>query len=114
MAIIQKMATTAGAPVTATQLIAGGVHRTTVVNVADDSTTVSSTPALLYGVFVNTALSAHACLIANASTTQITLAASLAAGTNYWWDRGVPFDTSLIVDPDNSGTGSITLVWAPQ
>jgi hypothetical protein len=114
MAEIHRAAMTSGAQVNTVQLVAGGKHRCTVVNVADDSTTVSSAPALLYGVFVNTALSAHACLIANASTTQITLAASLAAGTNYWWDRGVPFDTSLIVDPDNSGAGSITLVWAPQ
>lgn len=113
MAIRYVDAFSAGAPISAQQLVPSGVIRTSVVDVADNSTTVSSAPAILYGIFVNTALSAHTCPITNASTAVLTLAASLAAGTNYWFGQGVPFTTSLIVDPNDSGTGSITLVWAP-
>jgi len=76
-----------GAPVNVGELVAGAAHRATVVNVATDSTEVSAAPALLFGIFVNTALSAHACLIVDGSTTILTLAASLAAGTNYWFDK---------------------------
>jgi hypothetical protein len=114
MAIVQKPAMSAGALVNTSELIPSGIMRYTVVNVADDSTTVSATPAILYSVHVNTALSAHACPIADNTTTVFSLAASSAVGTNISWPKGIPFNTSLIVDPDNSGTGSITLVWAPQ
>jgi hypothetical protein len=80
--------------------------------IATDSTTVSSAPAMLYGIFVNTALSAHTCPITDNSTTVLTLAASAAAGTNLWFLDGIPFLTSLIVNPNDAGTGSITVVWA--
>ena len=114
MAEIHRAAISGGAQVNAIELIAGGKHRATVVNVADDSTTVSAAPALLYGIFVNTALSAQALPIKDNTTTILSLAASAAVGTNYWFEKGIPFDASLIVDPDNSGSGSVTLVWAPQ
>lgn len=114
MAVVQKPALSGGAVVNTSELIPSGIIRYTVVNVADDSTTVSSAPAILYSVHVNTALSAHACPIADSSTTVLSLAASAAVGTNLSWPNGIPFATSLVVDPDNSGTGSITLVWAPQ
>lgn len=84
----------------------------TVVNVATDSTTVSSTPAMLYSVHVNTALSAHALPIMDGSATVFSFAASAAVGTNLV-TAGIPCLTSLIVDPDNAGTGSVTVVWAP-
>ena len=113
MAQKQMPAMNNGEPVNTIELIPSGVHRYTVVSVADDSTTVSSSPAMLYSVHVNTALSAHACPIADNSTTVFSLAASSAVGTNLSWPKGIPFLTSLVVDPDNAATGSITLVWAP-
>jgi len=113
MAQVQEPVISGGALANAVRLVASGIRRYTVVNVADDSTTVSAAPALLYGIHVNTVLSAAACPIVDGSTTVLSLAASAAVGTNLWFPDGIPFATSLIVDPDNSATGSVTLVWAP-
>ena len=92
-----------------------GVHtecNATVVDVATDSTTVSSAPALLFGIYVNTVLSAHACPIQDNATDKITLIASLAAGTNLSFP-GARFETSLIVNPNDAATGNITVFWRP-
>lgn len=113
MAHIQSSAVSGGAIVNVVELIPAGVHRYTVVDVADNSTTVSSAPAMLYSVHVNTALSAHALPIQDNTTAVFSLAASSAVGTNLSWPKGIPFLTSLVVDPNDAATGSITLVWAP-
>ena len=81
-----------------------------VVDVADNSTTVSTKPALLVGVYVNTVLSAHACPILDGAVSVITLKASLAAGTMLDFPP-TRFETSLVVDPDDSATGNITLFY---
>lgn len=83
-----------------------------VVNVADDSTTVIAYPAVLVGIHVNTALSAHALPIKDGATTVFTLPASQGIG-NYALPGPVRFGTSIVVDPDNSGTGNITVVYRP-
>lgn len=83
-----------------------------VVDVSNDSTTVYNGPALLYGVYVNTALSAHVLPIVDGSTTVVSLAASAAAGTNVTFP-GIRFETSLIVDPNDSATGSVTVAYLP-
>jgi hypothetical protein len=81
-----------------------------VVDVSDNSTTVYTGQALLYGVYVNTVLSAHALPIKDGTTTVVTLPASMTVG-EYIVLPGVRFDTSLIVDPDDSATGSVTVVF---
>lgn len=83
-----------------------------VVNVADNSTTVYDGPAILHGVYVNTALSAHALPIKDGSTTVVTLPASAGAGTLYH-PFDIQFATSLIVDPDDSATGNVTVAYRP-
>lgn len=82
----------------------------TAVDTSVDSTTVSATPALLRGVYVNTVLSAHTVIIKDDTTAKFTLPASLPAGT-YIPFADAAFRTSLVVDPDNSSTGNITLIW---
>ncbi len=84
-----------------------------VVDLANDITTVATTPVIVRGYVVNTVLSAHACNINNGSTTLFIIPASTAAGTvvEFASNDGVIFDTNLIVDPDNSGTGSITILY---
>lgn len=114
MAIRHNMVFVNGAAVNAPEIVPGGVRRATVVDVADNSTTVSAAPAILYGIFVNTVLSAHTCPITDDVVTILTLVASAAAGTNLWFENGIPFNTSLIVNPNDAATGSLTLVWAPQ
>lgn len=83
-----------------------------VVNVADDTTTVYNGPAILMGVYVNTALSAHPLPIKDSTTTVVTIPASATAGSIYTLP-GIRFETSLIVDPDNAATGSITVAYRP-
>lgn len=83
----------------------------TVVDLSVDSTTVSSAPAILVGVYVNTALSAHACSLESNGAALITLVASLAAGQNLQFWEGVIFPSTLVVNPDNAATGSITVFW---
>ncbi len=83
-----------------------------VVDVSDNSTTVRTGRCRLWGVYVNTVLSGQACPIKDDSTSVITLVASLAAGSNLNFP-GIEFDTSLVVDPDDAATGSITIVYEP-
>lgn len=88
----------------------------TVVDVATDETDVSSTvPALLFGVYVNTVLSAQVLPLKDGTggTTIVTIPASAAAGSMYHFP-GLKFNVALIVDPDNAATGNITVAWRPQ
>jgi hypothetical protein len=82
--------------------------------VATDSTTVYTGRCYLWGVYVNTVLSAHVLPIQNNATAVVTLPASLAAGTNIRFGAGILFDTSLVVDPDNAATGNITLIYSVE
>ena len=82
-----------------------------VVDTSTDSTTVSAVPTIVFGVYVNTVLSAHTVIIQDDSTAVITLPASLAAGTNLHWPNGIRCNTSLVVNPDNSSTGNITVLY---
>jgi hypothetical protein len=83
-----------------------------VVDVGDNSTTVYTGPCILYGVYVNTVLSAHALPILDGSTTVMSLAASAAVGTNITLP-GIRLNTSLIVDPNDAATGSVTIAYRP-
>ena len=82
----------------------------TVVNVADNTTTVFTGPCILNGVYVNTVLSAHACPIKDGTVAVASLVASAAVGTSIKYP-GIRLNTSLIVDPDDAATGSITVAW---
>ncbi len=83
-----------------------------VVDVANDITTVFDGPCLLLGVYVNTALSAHALPIQDNATAVVTLPASLAAG-QYVPLPGVRIETKLVVDPNDAATGNITVFYLP-
>ena len=84
-----------------------------VADLSTDSTTLSTTAVEVRGYYVNTALSAHACNISNGSTVIFIIPASTAAGTlvEFTGIEGVLFDDNLIVDPDNSATGNITVMY---
>lgn len=88
-----------------------GGRNATVVDVAADSTTVSAAPAKLHKVYVNTALSAHALPLKSGTVTLFTIPASAVAGSVFDFG-GASFPSSLIVDPDDAATGSITVVWS--
>jgi hypothetical protein len=84
-----------------------------VVDVATDSTTVHTGPCIYYGSIVTTVLSAHALPIQDGSNVIDSFAASAAVGEDHLLTHGVRCATSLVVDPDNSATGRITVFYRP-
>ena len=89
-----------------------GEWAATAIDTATDSTTVYDGPCLCAGVYVNTVLSAHTVVLKDSATSKVTLPVSLAAGTMLNFP---PFicETSLVLDPDNSSTGNVTVFWRP-
>jgi hypothetical protein len=84
-----------------------------VVDVAADSTTVYTGPCIYYGAVVTTALSAHALPIQDGATVIDSFAASSAVGSAHIWTHGLRCATSLVVDPNDSATGRITVAYRP-
>jgi hypothetical protein len=83
-----------------------------VVDVSVNSTTVVNGPAILYGVYVNTGLSAQVLPIQDGSSTVVSVAASAPAGDSVAVsDTGIIFETSLIVNPDDAATGEVVVVY---
>ncbi len=85
-------------------------YKYAVVDLSDNSTTVSTKPALVIGIYINTVLSAHTVVLKDDTAPVLTLVASLAAGTMV----DIPpirFETNLIVDPNDSSTGNLTIFY---
>lgn len=84
------------------------------VDLAVNTTTILPTAAILKGVYVNTVMSAHTCLIKNGADTLLIIPSSTAAGTviDFAGEKGVLFDTNLIIDPDDSASGNITIFYS--
>ena len=86
----------------------------TVVNISDNTTTIYTGKCIFYGWTVNTALSAHVNLITDGATTVFSTAASAPVGTTITFPMGVEFNTSLLINQDDSATGSITVFWREE
>lgn len=84
--------------------------KVTEVDLATDITTISNQPCLVKGVYINVATSAHAVPIESGTTQTHVIPASAAAGNAYAFGPA-RYETSLIVDPDNSATGKIVVTW---
>ena len=82
-----------------------------VVDIANDSTSISTTACYFFGWFVNTALSAHACPIMNGAIAIFTIPASAAAGSFCFFPRGIRFN-SLTIDPNDAATGNVTFLFS--
>ena len=83
-----------------------------VVDVADNSTTVFTGPCILYGLVVTTVLSAHDLPVLDGATNTIAaVEASAAVGVTKSYPGGIRCDTSLIVNPNDAGTGRVTVIW---
>ena len=81
-----------------------------VVDTSNNTVTVLATPGYILGVTINTTLSAHTVVIKDATAALLTIPASSTAGTNF--DLfGVYCATSIVVDPDDSSTGSLTIFY---
>lgn len=83
-----------------------------VIDVAVDSTVITTGPGRVYGVVVNTVLSAHALPLTNNGVAVITLPASMAAGS-YLQFPGVYFDHDITLDPNDVATGNVTVFYKP-
>lgn len=83
-----------------------------VVDVADNSTTVYGDRCRVRKAWVNTVLSAHALPIKDGSTTVRSFAASAAVNAEI--DLGDCTVDSLVVDPNDSATGQIVVVYKPE
>ena len=68
-----------------------------------DTITIYNGPCILYGIYVNAAISAHSTVIKDGTTAVVTLPNSAALGAMYTFP-GIRFETSLICDPDDATT----------
>ena len=93
-----------------TRLVNTGCEMTIVDLATDADVVVTASRAELLGVYVNVALSAHAALIKDSTTTKLTLPASTAAGTNINCHGG-KFATNITVESNDLATGTITVFW---
>jgi hypothetical protein len=71
-------------------------------------TTILNVPALVQAVYINTALSAHTVVLKDGGTAVYTIPGSAAAGNKYGFGP-TRFETSLVIDPDDSSTGNVTI-----
>ena len=80
------------------------------VDLSTDITTITAVPCLVKCAVVTSVTSAHVVLVKDATNQVFALPASSAAG--YTIDVfGVRFESSLIVDPDNAGTGKVSIYY---
>lgn len=84
----------------------------TLVDVSNNTLTVFTGAGKVLGFNVETVLSAHNNIIADDSTALAVTTVSLAKGTTVLFPNGgIKFNTSLVVDADDSATGKIILYW---
>jgi hypothetical protein len=84
-----------------------------VVDVSNNSTTVYTGPCIYYGATVTTVLSAHDLPIQDGTSPIDALPASAAVGTSHNFASGIRCNTSLVVDPNDAATGSVTVYYRP-
>lgn len=85
------------------------------VDLSTDATTVSTVNSLLRGIHVQVTTSGQACPIKNGSggSTLFSVPATAIAGN--WYEAGdMRFPDGIYVDPDNSATGTITVVYKAE
>lgn len=84
----------------------------TVVDINDNTTTVSAAPAFFYGLYVNSVIGEDLVIKDGTTTVFTVLAASLTANTYIdFGGLGVRFETSLIIDPNDSSTETDLVVF---
>ena len=101
---------TGGAPTNATLAVSSECLWASVTEAAD-TTTVGTTPCILYGLWVTAAFSANITAIKDGTATVLSIPASAPVGTFYSFPFGIRFETSLIVDPVDAGTGGVVTVF---
>ena len=80
------------------------------VDLADNITTITTVPCLVKGAYINTTLSAQDCEIKDSTNNAFTIPKSAVQGNAYAFGPA-RYEDNLIVDPDDSATGSITVIY---
>lgn len=83
----------------------------TVVDVSDDDVTVTDSPAIVYGYYINTVLSAKTVDIMDGTNVKVVIPASCDAGTNVVFGAPVSFETNVIVESIDPATGKVAILW---
>jgi hypothetical protein len=84
------------------------------INLATDAAQViCGGPCKLHGIYVDTALSAHACPILDGAVTVFSLVASLAVGSKLNFD-GMLFESSLELNSNDAATGIVVISYEPM
>lgn len=82
------------------------------VDVSGNSTTILTGKGRVLGFNVSTVLSAHSTIFKDGSAELFTTAVSLAVGSLVVFPvGGIKFNTSLVIDPDDSATGVINVYY---
>ena len=84
-----------------------------IVDLSNGTVTLLTTQSLVKGIYVDSVMSAHSVEIANGSETLLIIPASLAAATvlDFAGEQGVVFDNNVIIKPNGSATGKITIMY---
>jgi len=83
------------------------------VNLADNTTTVFGSPCRIGKIWVTVVMSAHICVIKDGSVALLGLPASSAVNATFTQLENTVTLTSLVVDPDDSNTGTIIIQYSP-
>lgn len=79
----------------------------------DPAVVISSVPAELGHIWVDVAMSAHACPFFDGITQVFSLPASLAAGVAVTAFKGMRFETNLQLNSNDAATGNLLVMWRP-
>lgn len=98
------------------EIASGSVDKTlatlTIVDVSNDNdVVVTASPAVVYGYYIDTVLSAQAVVIKDNEEAKVTVPASCAAGTNVTLAAPVSFATNIKVESNDAATGKVAVLW---
>lgn len=98
------------------EIVSGSVDKTTatltIVDVSEDNdVVVTASPAVVYGYYIDTVLSAAAVIIKDNETAKVTIPASAAAGTSITLAAPVEFATNIKVESADAATGKVAVLW---
>ena len=90
------------------------LFRSAVVDLSDNTTSITTATALIRGVSIVTTISGQTVPIMNGSagSTQFTIPASSVSGA--WIECGdTRMENGIYIDPNDAATGTISVIWKP-
>ena len=88
------------------------VANITIVDVSNDNdVVVTDSPAVVYGYYIDTVLSAQAVIIKDNEVVKVTIPASAAAGTSITLAAPISCATNIKVESNDAATGKVGVIW---